>query len=324
MPRDERISSLFPGSVATNAVVLVIGAILAAMSMYPVDNKAISSLLAGFGSAMFLAGFLGLINVRVLAREVGRVAGQPFEDVAYLNKMRQSGVRDVFRDRSESVEPIMTSLKHEADEFVIVGSSLKGLIGVGYSAVGAPKRIRTVLDEALCRGVKINILMTNPVVAHHRSQQEGRLDGDIEAEILENLMYFVMWKSENPDLASCLEIELYDGAPTIFMLCTSQLMLLNPYPYYSTAFSSFSFLIEGNSPLYRAYYNSHFREAWADRRSTLRINDNLGMALTQIKEIIGQKNPHGRLIIPDEGKRQELLDKLGRISDSKTGRFVNT
>lgn len=190
---------------------------------------------------------------------------------------------------------------------------MKGLIGVGYNAVGQSQRMREVLINALKRKVQINILMTNPEVAHHRSQQEGRLDGDIEAEILENLMYLVKVKHDNPEIASKLTIKLYNGTPTIFMVCTSRLMMVNPYPYYSTAYGSFSFLIEEGSELYRSYYPSHYSSAWTDPRLTVIISEDINTAVDQIKELTQKSNPHGRKIIPDDSKRDELLKKLSQV-----------
>jgi hypothetical protein len=314
MRSNKGFGELFPGSVATSSVMLTVGVILAVCSFLPGIHGTVASLLAGLGSCMFLAGFIGLINVRVLANEVRRVTSQPFEDTVLLSQVRGSGIEGIFRDRANVLERIIPVLEEENREIVIVGSSLKGLIGVGYNAVGEDQRVRDILVNALERNVPINILMTNPMVAHHRSQQEGRLDGDIEAEILENLMYLTKLKYNNPNIAEKLTIKLYNGTPTIFMLCTPSLMMINPYPYYSTAYGSFSFIIRGGSDLYRGYFGSHYQRAWTDTRLGVLISENIDLAVRQIKEFIEGTNPHGRKIIPDVNKQRELLEKLEYVT----------
>ena len=307
------IGFLFPGSLSTNLVVLIIGIILSICSLLSEITGTAASLLATLGASMFLAGFLGLINIRILANEVRRVIYQPFVDYALLYQIRASGIEGVFRDRANALPRIITVIEEEYKEIVIVGSSLKGLLGLGYSAVGQDQRLREVLVKDLKRGVSINILMTHPKVAHHRSKQEGRLDGDIEAEIIENLMYLIKLKHDNPEIAEKLTIKLYNGTPTIFMLCTQNLMMLNPYPYYSTTYSSFSFLIRGNSDLYEAYFTSHYQRAWTDTRLSELINKDINVAIEQIKKFIEGNNPHNRKIIPDIEKQKELREKLEKV-----------
>lgn len=313
MQDNKGIRSLFPGSVATNSIILVFGIILVLCSLLLRTSGVVASILTGLGSAMFLAGFLGFINVSVLANEVHKVTGLPFEERTLLNQIYWAGIKWISRERADLQEKIISALEEEINDIVIVSSSLKGLIGLGYSTVGQAQEIRKVLINALKRGVYLNILMTSPGIAHHRSNQEGRADGDIEAEILENLMYLIKLKHDNPKIAPKLKIELYDGTPTIFMLCTSNLMLINPYPYYSTAYSSFSFLIKGGSALYRGYYQSHYRAAWTDTKMTTPISENIDLAIKQIQELIVAINPHGRDIIPDADKRKELFGKLKQI-----------
>jgi len=313
MQDNEGIMSLFPGSVATNSVVLVLGIILVLCSLLPGTSGKAASILTGLGSAMFLAGFLGLIHARALAKEVHKVVSLPFEETMLLTQLHWAGIEWISRERADFGEKIISALEKEINEIVIVGSSLKGLIGVGYNAVGQAQRIREALINALKRGTQLNILMTNPKIAHHRSKQEGRVNGDIEAEILENLMYLIRLKHNNPNIAPKLKIGLYDGTPTIFMLCTSNLMMINPYPYYSTAYSSFSFLIKGGSALYRGYYQSHYREAWTDTKMTLYISENIDLAMEQIKDLIEGTNPLGKKIIPDAAKEKALLEEWNKL-----------
>jgi hypothetical protein len=300
--------------MATNVVLMVIGVVMAIIPLTPGLRGPVALLLTGLGSAAFLAGFLGLVNVTILSEEYRRLTDQPFDQLMLLSKIQTAGIVDVFRNRLEGNSKIMESLAEENSQFFVVGTSMKGLIGVAFDEEDEYSEVWRAIKEALQRKVKINILMINPGVAHYRSRAEGRPDGAIEAEIIENLIYLVMYKMENPKLADYIKIKLYNGTPTMFIMGTTRRMLANPYPYYTTANSSFSFLIEGGSPLFAAYYHSHYRAVWLDACATLEINDDPKEAAKQIQELINMTNhDKNTLIIPDENKRNSMLQTVFSI-----------
>jgi hypothetical protein len=305
---------MFPGAVATNVVMIALGIIMAVLPLTPGLGGRVAVLLTSLGSAAFLAGFIGLVNVSILSEEYRRLTDQPFDQLMLLSKIQTSGIIDVFRNRSEGISRIMESLAEENSQFLIVGTSLKGLIGVAFDEEDEYSDVWRVIKEALQRKVKVNILLINPGLAHHRSRPEGRPEGEIETEIIENLIYLVMYKMENPKFADYLKIKIYDGTPTLFMMSTTRKMLINPYPYYATASNSFSLLIEGGSPIYASYYHSHYRAAWLDSKSTVDIHDDPKEAAKQIQELINMTNhDKNTLIIPDENKRNSMLQTVFSI-----------
>ncbi len=311
--------NILPGSLAINIALMVFGLLLAGCSLVVASqNNTIASLLSGLGGGMFVAGFIGLLNTAILSQEIHKVASQPFEDVCLLSQVRGSGLEAIGRDRSNVLDKLLDSIEREGKQVIIVGSSLKGFIGVGYNAVGEDESVRRSLLRSMQNGCELNILMTSPAIAHHRSQQEGRLEGDIEADIIENLMYLVKVRHENQPYASNLQINLYDGTPTIFMVCTSEMMLLNPYPYYSTAYGSYAFTVRAQSDMYRVYFSSHFQRAWSDPRLTEAIKSERGAAIEQIRHYITGRNEHGRPIIPDDARQRDLLAKLQQIASPHT------
>ncbi len=311
------IRKMFPGAVATNVVIIVIGIVMAILPLASGLGSRIALLLTSLGSAAFLAGFMGLVNVSILSEEYKRLTDQPFDQLMLLSKIQTAGISDVYRNRLEGTSRVIESLVEESSQFFAVGTSLKGLIGVAFDEEDEYTEIWKAIKEALQRKVKINLLLTNPAMAHYRSRQEGRPEGEIEAEIIENLIYLIMYKMENPKLADNLKIKLYDGAPSLFMMGTTRKMLINPYPNYTTACSSFSFLIEGGSPIYAAYYHSHYRAAWLDSRSTMDISDDPKEAAKQIQELINMTNhDKNTLIIPDENKRNSMLQTAFTILQS--------
>ena len=319
------LTELLPGSTACNVVLIVLGVAFSILAFtFQFESAIAASLSAGLGASMFIAGFIGLVNLRVLSREISRITKEPFENISLYLKIHRSGLKDIFRTRHDAIDVIFDDVEKEHGEVVIVGSSLKGLIGVGYDCSLEENTCRQKLKECVRRGVVVNVLMTHPVVAAHRVHQEGRREGDIEAEILKNMMYLLMLRMELPQQRGSLNIKLYDGTPTIFMVTTSRLMILNPYPYYSTAFSSFTFLIDGGSDIYRAYYKSHYQEAWKDSDMTLEISHDPTKAIDQIEQLIDEKDPHDsvKCIIPNEDKRKELHDLVTTLKQEVAKRLV--
>lgn len=308
------IRKMFPGATATNVVLMVIGVVMAVIPLAPGLKSSVALLLTGLGSAAFLAGFMGLVNVTILSEEYRRLTDQPFDQLMLLSKIQTAGIIDVFRNRLEGNSKILESLAEENSHFFVVGSSLKGLFGVAFDEEDEYSEVWRAIKEALQRKVKINIIMTNPGVAHYRSRAEGRPEGAIQSEIIENLIYLIMYKMENPKLADYIKIKLYNGPPTMFIMGTTRRMLVNPYPNYTTASSSFSFLIEGGSPMFAGYYHSHYRAVWLDAGATVEINDDPKEAAKQIQELINMTNhDKNTLIIPDESKRNSMLQTVFSI-----------
>lgn len=308
------IRKMFPGGMAVNLILIVIGVVMAVIPLTPGLKGPVALLLTGLGSAAFLAGFLGIINVTILSEEYRRLTDQPFDQLMLLSKIQTAGISDVFRNRLEGTSKILESLSEESSHFFVVGTSLKGLIGVAFDEEDEYNEVWRSIKEALQRKVKINILLANPGVAHFRTRAEGRPEGAIAAEIIENLLYLIMYKMENPKLSDFIKIKLYNGTPTMFLMGTTRKMLVNPYPHYTTACSTFSFLVEGASPLYAAYYHSHYRAVWLDAGATIEINDDPKEAAKQIQELINMTNhDKNTLIIPDENKRNSLLKTVFSI-----------
>ncbi|HEX3043957.1 MAG TPA: hypothetical protein VHY08_04310 [Bacillota bacterium] len=307
----QKIRQIFPGSVAANTVFIVIGVVMAVIPLTPGVPGKIALLLTGLGTAAFLAGFIGLINTVILAEEFRKVTEQPMETLNFITKIHSAGISDVFRSRADGVDKVLKSLEYEKRQLVIAGTSLKGVVGIAFDEEHEYQGVWDALKDALRNKVRINILMTHPEAAYYRAQPEGRLPGEIEAEILDNLIYLVMFKAENPKIAEYLNIKLYSGAPTVFLMASSHKMLVNPYPYYATGSSSFSFLVECDSAMYNSYYNNHYRAAWLDSKLTLEIKHDPAEAVKQIQELINM-NGHEKnsLLIPDETKRNSMLQTL--------------
>jgi hypothetical protein len=273
-------------------------------------------LLQGLGSAATVAGFLGMINCSILAKEVAKAVGPTYEDWAFLLKMRKMGVIDLSTHRSELTNTLIESLRNGSDRLVIVGSSLRGFLGVGFDPSDADAlNARRAIEGALERGTQVCILMMHPNVAHHRKFQEQREEGHIERNIIRNLMYLVKLRKDNKHAAEHLDVRLLRGIPSVFMACTSQLMLMNPYPTFGQGelgARSFSFLVEKESELYSQYLVSHFAEAWKTPEATDRISADFEVAKQELLTLIQSSNETSPSspIIENKEIRDQLLCEL--------------
>jgi len=322
----KRIKKVIPGSFSVLSLLFFIGLITTFLSFFVDshnDKAALIAVLTGLGTAMIISSILGIINDKVLVGEIDKVSKLSVDDMAFLNKVKSAGIRNLFRDRRDTIKLILEKLREEKTRIINVGSSLKGILGVGTSVEGSAREFREALSEALGRGVNVYILMTNPDVAHHRQEQEGRMNGDIEYEIFENMIFLWRLKYKNDKFIEKLNLKLYSGTPTIFLLCTSTSMMFNPYPYHSTAYNSYSFIVQDDTDLYKLYYNAHFREAWNSTRATLKIEGNTKksddkednakqklQAANIILKMIYSDNPHCYEIIPDETRRARLVEMI--------------
>lgn len=237
------------------------------------------------------------------------------KDLFKKNNIYNAGLRDVFKDRLHSLESIRDEIEVEAKQIIIVGSSLKGLIGVGGDSAGNQNLLRIAIIDALKRKTKIHILLTHPEVAHHRSKQEGRETGEIEREIIENLIYFVHEQKNNPRISADLEIRLYKGTPTIFLLSSSRTMYFNPYTFYSKAFESFCFQVDADTIIYENYFQNHYLAAWNDKALSVSLKKDIKNAVIQIRQLITGPNQHKNEIIPDADIRKELELKLKELEE---------
>jgi len=256
----------------------------------------VPKLLMGLGIALAPSGLLGLAYRHFLRRELeqefrvstGDLLRQVLVDQLdpELQNLRQAstlvrecerfGVRMLHKTRRDALTRIAEILEEEENEIVIVGSSLKGLIGFGShdNVSDTERRIRDVLWHRGRAGrCRLRFLLTHPDLAHLRAEPEGRTEGNIEQEILGSLLFLTCQCKLGHE-----QVRLFYGAPTIFMVATSQRMIANPYPYKRTSMESFCVEFEkggGENPdaLYNFLMEHHFRHVWSDDSVTTPVND---------------------------------------------------
>ena len=177
------------------------------------------------------------------------------QEVEALRSLREAGVLRIYRHRHRALEAFAPAVDAATGEVIIIGSSLKGLLQLGENKPCAAAIKRKVEESPK----KVRFLLTHPVVADLRANQEGRRAQDIGAEIIGTLELLRAWNVPETN------VRLYRGTPTCFGIKTGSRMLLNPYPYGSVAYDSPCFIVEccddASGYIYDAFDQSHFR-AW--------------------------------------------------------------
>lgn len=305
-----KVLKFFPGNFSSNLIYFFFG-VLSCVAAYITKDTDVttSNFLLGIGTSLFIAGFVGVVSLKVLSEEVSNVTTQPLRDLNLLTQVKACGIIGIHDDRDVILRRICEEVEKEAREVVIIGSSLKGIIGVGENSTGRNEDVRRAIIQSLKRGRRLKVFVTHPAFAHHRSQQEGRSKGGIEAEIIKNLTYLLSIRKQYPDL---LELKCYMGTPTIFAVATSEIMLINPYPYYSTAYSSPAQFLQYGSAMYRYYYKSHFQMAW-DSQLAEAIKKDDSEAKIQISKFINGNNEKGEKMFDDSPTIKELEDYLNKV-----------
>jgi hypothetical protein len=245
-----------------------------------------------------------------------------------LKDFLHTGVERVFPSRRMGLEkflknyfvPDETERSDDKKQLVIVGSSLKGLIGkvVEPNCQLVPqnesqKDFCEKFEEALKIGWKVKILLTHTAFADLRSLAETRGPGEIREEIISNLRYLLIEYGDKVKSGQT-EILLYQGSPTIFIIATPKAMLLNPYFYSSTAMENICMEIHPvelniGISLHRAICESHIDRPWDSVCTTpIRCEEDLKYIKKQDEEE-GKKNLH-RFMDSEGYLRRDFQERL--------------
>jgi hypothetical protein len=173
-----------------------------------------------------------------------------------LVAMKKAGIKYPFRNRKCALQEFLSYIQKEDHEIMVVGSSLKGLLqNPDYHEAAELLKKKAEGSHGI-----VKFLLTHPVVADFRANQESRSRTEIGNEIIKSIGILKQW-----DVPVC-NVRLYKGTPTCFGIRTAEAMILNPYPYGSVAYDTPSLIvvaIDGNSGyFYNAFDQTHFRTPW--------------------------------------------------------------
>jgi hypothetical protein len=201
--------------------------------------------------------------------QVQSLLGRYEREIELLQSVRQAGIKGVYHRRQFALKEFARSLDEEANEIMVIGSSLKGLLQQPEYKEIADK----LVFKAKLPKFNVRFLLTHPIVADFRASQEKRNPTEIGNEILQSLRLLKGWGIPSTN------VKLYLGTPTCFAMKTTRAMLVNPYPYIAVSFESPCFLVEqapelqaGVSGYFFEEFNSRHFGAW-DTDMAVQIHD---------------------------------------------------
>lgn len=193
------------------------------------------------------------LQTRPIRTETKDMLQEYSEDIDRLRFLRDAGVIQLHRRREIALNEFASAIDAETNEIMIVCSSLR------YLFKEASKEIAIKLRSKIEKGVSVRFLLTHPVVADLRANQEARRLTDIGREIVDSLLTLRKWNVPPEN------VRLYKGTPTCFAIKTGTRMLLNPYPYGAVTYDSPCIIVETSEDqpgyFYDAFDASHFG-AW--------------------------------------------------------------
>ncbi len=158
---------------------------------------------------------------------VESVMGRYEREITLIESARFAGITGIHKRRQMAVHDFAGAIDEELREIVIIGSSLKGLLQLSeYRAIADKIKFK------VSAGVSVKFLLTHPIVADFRANQENRRPTEIGREIIASLETLRGWG------VPCEQVRLYLGTPTCFAIKTSREMIVNPYPYISVSYDS--------------------------------------------------------------------------------------
>lgn len=138
-------------------------------------------------------------------------------EIDLLQAVRQAGVIGIFKRRESAIKAFSRYIDEELREIMVVGSSLKGLLQKEeYGEVS--EKLKFKQQRGL---VKVKFLLTHPIVADLRANQENRRPTEIGVEIIKSLETLKLWGTDAGN------VRLYLGTPTCFAIKTTRQMLIN-------------------------------------------------------------------------------------------------
>lgn len=176
------------------------------------------------------------------------------------------GLEDVLLNRWIALEKfarylnaeIQKAEQGESAHIWMISSSLKGFLEASSEYFDGPRMMEKIAHS--CQYINLRIMFTDPKIADSRAKQERRESGDIPQEVMMNLSYLKRIKIPQET------IRLIPGLPSVFGICTTDRMLLNPYPYQTEAFRCFSIIVRSTliptSDIFTQYLRNHFQGAW--------------------------------------------------------------
>jgi hypothetical protein len=168
-------------------------------------------------------------------------------EMTNLDELREGGVVRCYPNRDEALGDFLDRCTHIEGPLVVVGSTLRGVL---------PDADCRFAQEITRRRDQVSFILMHPVVADLRAHQERRRQTEIGQEIIDRLRLLkkIGVRADH--------VYLRRGTPTCFGIMAPNLMLLNPYPYLSSAEHAPCLLVTGSRDksayVFEAFRVNHF------------------------------------------------------------------
>ncbi len=186
----------------------------------------------------------------------------PLEKELLSSGAESLGLERAFRSRSDALTYFGATLREEIARgrrgtglMYVTCTSMRGFLATDAVDFHGPR----VLEELVSSGCALHIMMTHPDTAERRAKQEKRPPDAIAGEVRGAVTQLNSLGVGNE------QIRYYRGAPTVFGIATSDLMLLNPYPLENESHRCMTLVVrktEDSEDIYHQYFDSHFERPW--------------------------------------------------------------
>ena len=186
----------------------------------------------------------------------------PSEPEVLATGAKSLGLERVFRSRSDALTYFGNALRQEIIRsrrggglVYITCTSMRGFMATDASDFHGPRLVEELI-ESKCA---LHIMMTHPETAERRGKQEKRPPEAIAGEVRGTVTQLTALG------VSVDQMKYYRGAPTVFGIATSDMMLLNPYPLENESHRCMTLVVrktEDNQDIFHQYFDAHFERPW--------------------------------------------------------------
>ncbi len=188
------------------------------------------------------------------------------QEAIHIAEQQQLGVIGVFRNRLEAFTSFRSQWDKEPKRIDIVASTMEGFRNFSGDAG------HELLERRLESGCTVQLLLTDPEFLHFRAENENVRVQSIQDDLVETEHQLRQLRKAYGEQIS---VKTFRSPPTCFLIATSSHMLLNPYPYMRTAYSSFGLIVrqtKRKDDIFHVYHEYHFKRAWKEAKNIVLEN----------------------------------------------------
>jgi hypothetical protein len=193
-----------------------------------------------------------------LYKDLEELPELPFDGSLPYAEVSNMGLEYIFECRTPALNYFKQFIQKEIQRakqgehacISFLGTSLRGFL---------VEMERDLLREAVEARCELRILLVHPKITYIRERIEGIPPGRTIQHIKESIATFKDMKVPKSS------VKYYKVGPSVFMIATSDRMLINPYPSAGEAHHYFTLIVQKtklSTDIYQQYIRIHFDELW--------------------------------------------------------------